>query len=60
MSFINHKRKYIQTLLAPGYEPLYQCLQQTRGTQRLLSVKYLFGEAKIARIFYNLRKAKNF
>ena len=21
MSFINHKRKYIQTLLAPGYEP---------------------------------------
>ena len=49
MSFINHKRKYIQTLLAPGYEPLYPCLQQTRGTQRLLfSVKYLFGEAKIA------------
>ena len=48
MSFINHKRKYIQTLLAPGYEPLYQCLQQTRGTQRLLSVNYLFGEAKIA------------
>ena len=46
MSFINHKRKYIQTLLAPGYEPLYQCLQQTRGTQRLLSVKYPVRRSK--------------
>ena len=29
------------------------------GTQRLFSVKYLFGEAKLPRIFYSLRKTKN-
>ena len=28
------------------------------ATQRLFSVKYLFGEAKLPRIFYSLRKAK--
>ena len=31
-----------------------------RGTQRMLSVKYLFGEAILPRIFYYLRTAKNF
>ena len=31
-----------------------------RGTQRLLSVKYLCGEANIARIFFFLRTAKKF
>ena len=29
------------------------------GTQRQFSVKYLFGEAKLPRIFYSLRKTKN-
>ena len=29
-----------------------------RGTQLLFSVDYLFGEAKLPRIFYSLRKAK--
>ena len=29
------------------------------GTQRLFSVKYLFGEAKLPRIFCSLRKTKN-
>ena len=34
---------------------------QTKGTQRLFSVKYLFGEANIAyRIFHYLGPAKNF
>ena len=31
-----------------------------RGTQRLFPVKYLFGEAKIAKNFLKLEKAKNF
>ena len=31
-----------------------------RGAQRLLSVKYLFGEENMPRIFYYLRTAKNF
>ena len=29
------------------------------GTQQQLSVKYLFGEVKLPRIFYILRKVKN-
>ena len=30
------------------------------GTERLFSVKYVFGEAKkLPRIFYSLRKTKN-
>ena len=29
------------------------------GTQRQFSVKYLFGEAKLPRIFYSLRKTKH-
>ena len=29
------------------------------GTQRLFSAKYLFGEVKLPRIFYSLRKTKN-
>ena len=32
--------------------------QWRRGTQRLFSVKYLSGEAKLPRIFHSLRKAK--
>ena len=39
-------------------------LQYFRGTQRLISVKYLFGEVNIAfilpRMFYSLRTAKDF
>ena len=29
------------------------------GTQQLFSVKYLFGEAKLPRIFYSVKKTKN-
>ena len=29
------------------------------GTQLQFSVKYLFGEAKLPRIFYSLRKTKH-
>ena len=47
------------------YEIRFRVLEQRacsqfRGTQGLFSLKYLFGEAKIARIFYSLRKARNF
>ena len=34
--------------------------RKVKGTQWLLSVKYLLGEAKIAKNFYSFRKAKNF
>ena len=34
--------------------------EEETGTQRLLSVKYLFGKKKLPRIVYSLRKALNF